>query len=163
MRYLLLICCALKVILVSAQATDQRLINTVWENATDNYIYSVYYQDKIYEITDYTKTSYPEGGITVTIKIYGFYDNCDLPNLDSLKQEGSYYFEVDSIDFADEATMKVNMQSSCGQLNIFTEGKDMIMNIYYSSRQQYATYKKVNALPENVRDYLKRKEINFTK
>ncbi|MEO6903283.1 MAG: hypothetical protein ABI315_09025 [Bacteroidia bacterium] len=163
MRYLLLICCILKVILVSAQATGKSLINTVWENASENYIYSVYYQDNIYEITDYTKTNFPEGGITITIKIYGFYDNCDLPNLDSLKQEGTYYFEVDSIDFADEATTKVNMQNICGQLNVFREGTDTVMNIYYSSNQQYVTKKKVNALPENVRNYLKRKEIKFTK
>lgn len=163
MKYLLIICCTLKVMLVSAQETNQSLINTVWQNASENYIYTVYHQDKIYEITDYSKSSYPEGGITVAIKVYGFYDTCELPSLVSLKKSGTYYFEVDSSDFADEETTKVNMQNSCGQLNIFTEGKDTMMNIYYSSRQQYATYKKVDTLPKNVQEYLRKKGIELGK
>jgi hypothetical protein len=148
---------------LTAQTTNQSLVNTVWQNATENYIYSVYYQDKIYEITDYTKSSYPEGGIAITIRTYGFYNTCELPSLDSLKKSGTYYFEVDSSDFADEETTKLNMQNSCAQLNIFTEGKDTMMNIYYSSRQQYATYKKVYTLPKNVQEYLQRKGIKLGK
>jgi hypothetical protein len=149
--------------LVSAQETKQSLINTVWQNTTENYIYSAYLQDKIYEITDYSKSSYPEGGITLSIIFYGFYDNCELPSLDSLKPSGTYYFEVDSIDFADEETTNINMQNSCADLNIFTVGKDTMMNIYYSSRQQYATYKKIEALPKEVQEYLDKKGIKLSK
>jgi hypothetical protein len=163
MRYLLLICCILKVILVSVQETNQSLNNTIWQHTAENYIYSIYHQGKLYEITDYSKSSYPEGSITIAIKIYGFYDSCELPSIDSLKQSGAYYFEVDSSDFADEATTKVNMQNNCAQMNIFIQGKDTLMNIYYSSRQQYATYRKVDALPKNIQEYLQKKGIKLDK
>ena len=106
---------------------------------------------------------FPEnlGGISFSQSYFGFYDSCELPSLDSLKQDGTYYFEVDSSNFADEETTKVNLYNICGQLNIFTESKDTFMNINYSSRQQYATYKKINTLPQDVQEYLEKKGIKL--
>ena len=98
-------------------------------------------------------------GVDIDTSYFGFYESCDLPSLDSLKQGGAYYFEVDSSDFADEEARKINGTQNCAQLSVFTEGKDTLMNIYYSRRQQYATYKKVNRLPKNVEDYLKKKGV----
>jgi hypothetical protein len=118
-------------------------------------IYKYYTGELVIWIWSYEKTSQIESYKTN----FGFYNDCELPSLDSLKREGTYYFEVDSADFADEETTKVNMQNSCGQMNIFTDGKDIMMNIYYSSRQQYVTYKKIDALPANVQEYLQKKGI----
>ena len=122
-------------------------------------IYKYYIGELVIWIWVYEKASQIESYETN----FGFYDSCDLPSLDSLKSSGAHYFEVDSSDFADEETTKVNMRNSCGQLNIFTEGGDTLMNVYYSNRQQYVTYKKINALPKNVREYLLKKGITLDK
>ena len=122
-------------------------------------IYKYYTRELVTWIWFYEKTSNIE---SYKINI-GFYDNCELPSLDSLKQSGAYYFEVDSSDFADDATTKVNMQNNCAQMNIFTQGKDTLMNIYYSSRQQYATDRTVDALPTNIHEYLQTKGIKLDK
>jgi hypothetical protein len=79
--------------------------------------------------------------------------------LEDLEQNGTYYFEVDSNDFADEETANINIHNSCGEMNIFTDGKDTHINVFYNSRQQYATYKKIDALPKNIRAYLERNGI----
>ena len=166
MKYLILIiCCVLKTVSVLSQSTGFSLLNTIWQNVEENYIYIVYKQNKIYEITDYTKSSYPEGDITMTMKIYGFYDSCDLSSLDSLKQSGRYYFELDSTDFENEEFRKIGTYQNCAELTIFPHETDTLMTIYYSSRQQYVTYKRINSLPENVVKYLKEKgiEINNSK
>ena len=94
---------------------------------------------------------------------YGFYNSCELPSLENMKQSGIYYFEVDSSDFVDAETANTAVHNACGELNIFNNGKDTLMNIYYNSRQQYATYRKVNALPKNVRAFLKKKGIELRK
>jgi hypothetical protein len=90
---------------------------------------------------------------------YGFYDDCDLPHIDSLKQSGIYYFAVDKSDFENEQKRAVSMRNACEELNIFTVGNDTLMNIYRSSNQQYITYKKLDSLPQNVHDYLRKKGI----
>jgi len=122
-------------------------------------IYKYYTDELVIWIWFYEKTSQIESYKTN----FGFYNTCELPSLVSLKQSGTYYFEVVSSDFADEETTKVNMQNSCAQLNIFTEGKDTLMNIYYSSRQQYVTYKKIQTLPKNIQEYLEKIGIKLGK
>ncbi len=162
MKYLLLVCCALSLMCKFNQERGNSLDNTMWQHAAEKYIYLMYFQGEMYEITDYSKSSYPSGGIDVTIKEYGFYDSCELPSLDSLKQSGTYYFQVDSSDFANEEK-DVNIHNACGELSFYVEGKDTLMNIHYGSRQQYVTYRKVNTLPNNVRAFLRKKKIKLHK
>ena len=90
---------------------------------------------------------------------YGFYDDCNLPSINSLKDEGVYYFMVDSLDFEDEHFIAKNMENECAVLYLFIEDKDVFINIYYSASQQYVTYKKANRLPEKAYDHLKNKGI----
>lgn len=163
MRYLLLICCALNLVFELYQETDKGLDNTMWQLTTEKYIYSIYSQGKLYEVTDYSRSDYPNGGITVTVKRYGFYNSCELSSLDSLKRTGIYYFEVDTSDFTDKETVDINIHNACGELSYSIEDEDTLMTIYYNSRQQYATYRKVNTLPKNVRAFLKKKGIKLRK
>jgi hypothetical protein len=115
----------------------------------------------MYETTDYTISKYPEFGIEVSDYFYGFYDDCDLPSIDSLRRNGDYYFEVTPMEFEVEDRRKVYVENACGQVSFFTEKQDTFMNIYYSSRQQYVTYKKLNRLPQNVQKYLIEKGIHI--
>lgn len=92
---------------------------------------------------------------------FGFYHDCDLPSIKSLKQNGTYYFEVDSTDFVDEKARMAAVENGCAQMNIQIQGKDTLMSIYYSSRQQFVKYKKIQALPPNVQEYLKNKGIDL--
>jgi hypothetical protein len=117
----------------------------------------------MYEVTDYSRSSYPNGGITVTVKKYGFYNSCELPSLDSLKQSGTYYFEVDTSNFVDRETENININNACGELSYSVEDEDTLMTVCYNSRQQYATYRKINTLPKNVWAYLEKKGIKLRK
>jgi hypothetical protein len=108
----------------------------------------------MYQTTDYTDSKYPEFGIEVSDYFYGFYNDCDLPSIDSLKRSGDYYFEVTPLEFEDENKRKIYVENACGQVSFFTEKQDTFMNIYYSSRQQYVTYKKLDSLPQNVQKHL---------
>jgi hypothetical protein len=91
---------------------------------------------------------------------YGFYDDCDLPAIDSLKSSGDLYFEVTPFDFRYEDKRKVNVENACAEMFFFTEKQDTSMNIYYSSRQQYATYRKLDTLPQSIQKYLVEKGIH---
>jgi hypothetical protein len=157
---LLNILCSL---IVLGQVSPQKEIEGFWiqhpgnsaKTNTDETIYMYYskqfatmvwfYQDA--EIDHYTRN-------------YGFYDDCDLPAMDSLKRNGNYYFEVTPFDFEREDKRKVYVESACGQVSFFTEKQDTFMNIYYSSRQQYVTYKKLDALPQNIQNYLLKKGVH---
>jgi hypothetical protein len=136
------------------------LQNTLWQNKTETYIYQCYSFKKMYLITDYIQSGYTEGGITKSTYFYGFYNDCDLSSIDSLKRNGDYYFEVTPMEFEFEEKRKVYVANACGQVSFFTEKQDTFMNIYYSSRQQYVTYKKLDALPQNIRNYLLKKGVH---
>lgn len=161
MRSILLIYCVLKFTICSAQEPEIDLANTIWQLSVDNYVYLVYHKGNVYEITDYTKSSYPNGGITVTSRKYGFYNSCVLPSADSLQKSGIYYFELDSTNSSNQETRNSNISSACAELSFVKEEKNVLMNIYYNSRQQYGTYKKINTLPKNIQKYLKRKGIKL--
>jgi hypothetical protein len=145
--------------LLLANEHPLRLPTTIWQNDTEKYIYLYYSQKRLYETTDYTDSKYPEFGIEVSNYFYGFYHDCDLPSIDSLKRSGEYYFEVTPLEFEDEDKRKVYVENDCGQVSIFTEKQDTLMNIYYSSRQQYVTYKKLDSLPPNVQKHLEENGI----
>jgi hypothetical protein len=162
MRGVLLISCFLKFASGVAQGVDNDLSNTIWQLVGDDYVYQIYSNDKVYLVTDYTKSNYPDGGITLTIKRYGFYNSCIPPRLDSLQKNGIYYFELDSADFSDQESKEISIQNACGELNFVREGKTILMTIYYNSRQQYGTYRKVKEIPSNIQKYLKRKGIKVS-
>ncbi|MEM4326153.1 MAG: hypothetical protein QXU40_02535 [Candidatus Pacearchaeota archaeon] len=149
--------------LILGQNIFLKLPNTIWEHTTEKYIYLRYTYNKIFEIDNYLESMYPEGKIAIIEKKYGFYDSCNLPSLDSLKDSGKYYFELDSTDFKDEEVRKMNTDDNCAELNIYTYEGDTLMTIYYSSRQQFVTYKKIDSLPEIVTKYLKEKGIEVKK
>jgi hypothetical protein len=166
MKYLFIIfCCIVYVFPSKAQNIDMKLSKTTWKNVNEAYIFSFYVKNDFFTITDYTKSAYPEGGITFYLSNFGFFNSCDLPHIDSLKESGTYYFEVDSLDFAsdDEEMIKKQMNQICSELNFSVEGKDTLMTIYRSSQQQYATFKKIDSLPKNIQDYMKEKGIVLSK
>lgn len=134
----------------------QNLENTIWTNG--NNFFRIYTKNQIIELSIYDNDK-----ISDFIQRYGFYNSCDLPSLNSLKSVGKYYFELDSSDFEDEETKKVRTYSRCAVMEIYTYGGDTLMTIYYSSRQQFFTYKKINSLPEIVTKYLKEKGIEIKK
>jgi hypothetical protein len=111
---------------------------------------------KVYEISNYTQSKYPEGGIVVSESYYGFDDDCSILGIDNLKDSGNYYFEL-GLSFQKNG----EEYTDCAELNIFTEGKDTFMNLYYSSRQQYVTYKKIDSLPKQVQQYLQKQGIRI--
>lgn len=160
---LLLIGCFLTFASCTAQDVNNDLSNTIWQLVGDDYVYQIYSDDKVYLVTDYTKSSYTEGGITLTTKRYGFYNFCIPPRLDSLKKNGIYYFELDSADFSDQESKENAIRNACGELNFVKEGKTILMTIYYNSRQQYGTYRKVKEIPSNIQKYLKRKGIRLSR
>ena len=133
---------------------------TIWHHTTEEYIYLYYSQKTLYKITEYTWPTDPESGVKVSTRFYGFYDDCDLPSVDSLKPNGVYYFDVIPLYFEVEDDRKVYVENACGELSIFTEKQDTLMNIYYSSRQQYVTYKKLDTLPQNIQKYLQEQGIH---
>ncbi|WP_321321741.1 hypothetical protein [Labilibaculum sp.] len=90
---------------------------------------------------------------------YGFYNVCDIPSIDSLKQSGKYYFEIDAEDFEEGE----RFDRDCGEMEIYKEGDKTMMNIYYSSSQQFVTYMKIEVLPEKVQRYLQKKGVSVSK
>jgi len=159
-------CIIFKVLLISLMSLSTNLIaqssalsGKIFNSVDEPSIYKYYTSQFLVTFwvykEDLTKV------VDIDTVYYGFYDSCELPSLDSLKQSGTYYFEVDSSDFVDEETTKANIHNSCGELSTSSEGKDIFMNIYYSSRQQYATYRRVQTLPPNVLTYLKKKGIKI--
>jgi hypothetical protein len=90
----------------------------------------------------------------VYTRFYGFYGDCDLPSIDSLKDNGLYYFDVIPLYFEVEDDRKVYVESACREISFFTEKQDTFMNLYSSSRQQYVTYKKLDSLPPKLQRYL---------
>ena len=132
---------------------------TVWHHTTEEYIFLYYSQKTLYKIADYTRSTHPEFGIEVSDSFYGFYDDCDLPSIDSLKPNGIYYFDVIPLYFEDEDDRQVHVENACREISIFTEKQDTFMNLYSSKRQQYVTYKKLDSLPKNVQKYLQEQGI----
>lgn len=137
-----------------------KLKNKFFRNMDEPSIYIFYAEKKLLTYWVYKDTS---KGATITTSFYGFYDSCDLPSLDSLKENGRYYFELDSTDFENEELRKIRTYQNCAELTIFSYGNDTLMTIYYSSSQQYVTYKMIHSLPENVTRYLKEKGIEINR
>lgn len=158
---MLLIYYVLKFTICSAQEPEVDLANTIWQLSDEDYLYLVYSKGNVYEITDYTKSNYPKVGITVTERRYGFYNSCILPSADSLQKSGAYYFELSLTDSSNQDTESINTFSACGELSFIKQDKQVLMNIYYNSRQQYGTYKKRTTLPKNVQKYLEKDGIKL--
>jgi len=137
------------------------LSNTIWQLSGDDYVYLVYYKGNVYEITDYTKSIYPKGGITVTEKRYGFCNSCILPSADSLQESGICYFELNPTDSSNQETESADTFNACGELSFITKNKLVLMNIYYNSHQQCGTYKRINILPKNIQKYLAKNGIKL--
>jgi hypothetical protein len=157
MKNFLFILCIFLITNVLAQSIN--LNNKLFQNIQEPSIFTYYSGKFIHTLWIYKDIQ--TKGIGITASYYGFYNSCDLPSLDSLKQSGTYYFEVNSTDFDKEKTKLKIPYNSCGELHIFTVGKDTMMNIYYSNSQQYVTYKKIKTLPEKVTIYLKSKGIQI--
>ncbi|RZT96594.1 hypothetical protein EV201_1235 [Ancylomarina subtilis] len=155
MKYLVIIILVFVICDVYGQADENKLANTIWQSTSEDYIYLVYNDNKVYDVTDYTSAGYPEGGITISANLYGFYSKYDLPSIDSLKQSGKYYFEIDPEDLEEGESF----ESECGEVEIYKEGDETMMNIYYSNSQQIAIYLKVDELPIKIQKYLKKKGI----
>lgn len=130
-----------------------------WNSQDDNISYIIYTLDKII-----ISSLYSDGDITFLHSKYGFYKGDRLPSIDSLKTEvdikGKYseydYYEVQPEDF-EKGVLAPYVNP--GQVSFIDGGNTMI--IYYSARQQYATYKRVTKLPEKLEAYLKEKGIKI--
>ena len=116
--------------------------------------------DSLCKIADYTRSTHPEFGIEVYKYFYGFYDDCDLPSIDSLKPNGFYYFDVIPLYFEVEDDREVYVANACREISFFTDKQDTLMNLYSSGRQQYVTYKKLDRLPQDLQKYLEEQGIH---
>ena len=91
---------------------------SIYKYYSEKFVFTFWiYKENVNEIVD------------IDTLLYGFYNSCDLPSIEELKPGGVYYFEIDSSDFADEETANMNIHNTCGELNLFTDGGDTLMNI----------------------------------
>jgi hypothetical protein len=134
-------------------ASAQKPPKGIWQHSEEKYIYTVYLDRQFLEITDYTASSYPKGGITLSKRLYGFYNSCDVPSIDSLQTSGTYYFEIYEDDINEDGSLE---DYECLELSFYEEGGAEFINIYRSSQQQFSTFRKVNKLPKNLEDYLRK-------
>ena len=146
--------------LSSYAAYAQKLSYSIWQHSEEQYIYYLYFDDFLYEITDYISASYPEGGITLSKRHFGFQNTCDLLNIDSLQNLGIYYFEIDEGDVNDNRSIN---SYECLELSFLKENEDEYMNIYSSRQQQFSTYRKIKKLPKVVEEYLKESHSDIYK
>ncbi|NDV45667.1 hypothetical protein D0T49_01200 [Paludibacter sp. 221] len=121
--------------------------NDLLQKEEDETIYLYYSKKTVTMIWFYESTQ----EIDTYTAYYGFFNSCNLPDIRSLRDNGNYYFMVDSLDFEDEEHREVNMQNACAELNSLIIEGDTLINIYYSHNQQYVIYKKVNSLPEKIK------------
>lgn len=129
-------------------AQNASLPGNMFQSVDEPSIYKYYSEESLFVFWIYKEDV--KKVVDIDTLQYGFYDSCGLPSSESLKDSGKYYFELDSSTFADETGSKIDINNACSELNIYMEDKEIRMTIYYSSRQQYTTYKKVNTLPKNV-------------
>ena len=141
--------------LVLAQKSE--LNQSIYQNVAEPSIYKYYSESSLIDLWVYKNPSKKVAEIDTLS--YGFFESCDLPHIDSLKHKGTYYFEIDKGDFsaADEESRKLIAYQNCGQLNLQKSATDTLMIIFYSSRQQYVTYRKIKSLPPRIAEYLRTK------
>lgn len=134
-------------------ACAQNLQNSVWKHSEEDYIFLLYLESQFLDITDYISADYPEGGVTLSKRYFGFYNSCELPNIDALQSSGPYYFEIDEDEINDDGSID---DYDCLELSFSEENGEEYMNIYRSSQQQFSTYRKLRQLPKNLEDFLKK-------
>jgi hypothetical protein len=138
----------------------QKFPKGIWQHSEEKYIYIVYLDRQFLEITDYTASSYPKGGITLSKRLYGFYNSCDVPSIDSLQTSGTYYFEIYEDDINEDGSLE---NYDCFELSFSEEYGTEVMNIYRSSQQQFSTYRKVKKLPKNLEEFLRKEHPEIYK
>jgi hypothetical protein len=147
---------------VGKNATKNNLEETFWvsiDNSEVRETYNFYYVYTHKYLYTCQPTRFDSTSIRMCRYLYGFYDDCDLPSIDSLNQSGDYYFEVDVSDFEKEQDGSQKYVGNCFGLSIFKDRQDTMMNIYWSSRQEIFTYKKINNLPGKIHDLLQENGI----
>ena len=139
------------------------LEKTFWVSIDNNEVRKTsnfYYAYTHKYLYTFQPTRFDSTGIRICRYFYGFYDDCDLPSTDSLKQNGDYYFEVDIADFEKDQDGSQRYVGNCFVLSIFKDKQDTMMNVYWSTRQKIFAYKKINNLPDSVYDILQKKGIH---
>jgi hypothetical protein len=56
--------------------------------------------------------------VDIDTACYGFFDSCELTNVQLLNQDGAYYYEVDKYEYDNEETREIALHS-CSQLFFF--------------------------------------------
>jgi hypothetical protein len=152
-------------IIIGKGASKNDLVGTFWiaiennneEGTKPTDYYYMYTHKYLYTLQP---TNFDTMGIRMYRYFYGFYDNDDLPSLDSLKQSGDVYFEVNISDFKKgENGEQIYTGNSLG-LSVVNNKQDTIMIIEWSTRQMFFTYKKINKLPDTFQVFLQKKGIH---
>jgi hypothetical protein len=119
-----------------------------WRHSTEDYIYSFYEKDNLYSISYYDyKNSY-----SVSKSFYGFNDDCIIKSLSDLKNFGQYYLEVNLI-LLDFYFKEGNFDKiTCYNFKIMKDGRLR----FFDNPEQPVYYKKVDKLPANYEDALKK-------
>ena len=135
------------------------LAGKIFQDVQEPSIYKCYDEKSVFTFWT-SKAGKKQVIVDVDTLYFGFYDSCVLPNLDNLKSSGSYYFEVNAGNFLEEVR-EVDIHNACAEFDLFIEGKDTLMNLFYNSRQQYVTYRKIDKFPANIQKYLKKRGIKL--
>lgn len=121
-----------------------------WQNVNEQSIIE-YFDGNVYLSFSYSEKEKRFSGGKYPSRI-GFYNRCDLPHIDSLNSSGIYYFSIDEEEINDDGSVD---DYDCLELSFSFEDGTEYLNIYRSSRQQLSTYKKLDTLPEKLKEYLK--------
>jgi len=140
-------------------AQRSKLAGKIFQSLQEPSIYKCYSKQFVFTLWIYKERK--KQMVDIDTLNFGFYDSCALTNFDNLKDSGIYYFEVDTSDFLDNDTKRINISNGCAQFDLFTENKETMINLLYNSRQQYVTYRRINALPSAVQKYLRMKGIKL--
>lgn len=151
---------------VNSQSIQDEIIG-VWERLpeTEKY-YKVYLKNGVcYDIF-----KYDDGEIIVDKRIYGFYDNCEPPHKDSLRNYGSgeYFFEiVDEGTAIEDNGRFIENRIDCWAISIDhdRDKSEYVPDSLYLhfERRAILEYKKIYELPTQLVDYLKKEQLDLYK
>ena len=131
----------------SQSKTNLKSLEGFWQNVREKSIIEVFHKDNYYTILK-SKRGF---------KCYeneekiGFFDSCNLPSIDSLKNKGKYFFIISKEEVQD----KDLMNTFCQELSFYTSNDSTFFSNYSSYNQQYAVFYKLKELSTELKEYLK--------
>ncbi len=129
-------------------------IRGVWELQPSEGIFKIYADSmKTYNLSDNG-----DGSFFVDYDIYGFYENCSPPHLDSLRTTGTgkFFFQVSlyGLDIKEGGVLNQRVLK-CFSIEIDSYDDGTFLRF---GRSSLTVYKKVKTLPETLVTYLKQEQ-----